>query len=55
MNIKQDNTIKMFNNIFNRRNENKERYQFPLINRGNINIDYDSVKYSFEEINKEKV
>jgi len=55
MKINQDSYIKMFNNIFNRHNENNERYRSPLINKGNINIDNDSVKYSFEENNKEKV
>ena len=55
MKINQDNYIKMFNNIFNKKNINNERYRSPLIDKANINIDNDSIKYSFEENNKEKV
>ena len=55
MKINQDNYIEMFNNIFNKRNENNKRYRSPLIDKGNINIDNDSIKYSFEENKNEKV
>ena len=55
MKISQDNYIKMFNNIFNKRNVNNKRYRSPLIDKGIINIDDDSIKYSFEENNKDKV
>ena len=55
MKINQDNYIKMFNNIFNKKNQNNERYRSPLIDKGNINIDNDSIKYSFEENNKGKL
>ena len=49
MKINQDNYIKIFNDIFNKQRIENKRCRSPLVNRGNIKINDNSIKDSFDD------